>query len=82
MADYITTLNKLLLYIIHVRDDLKIRSEIEEVAEGKEQPPVLLLVKYLSICAVNCWTKLDEYFYKCDKTPALYVSVVCTPYIK
>jgi hypothetical protein len=74
LSNYMTTLNDLLSHIRKARDDIEQR--LKDPDQATES------LKYLKVCIVNCWTKLDSYFLIIDETPAHYASVVTNPIMK
>jgi hypothetical protein len=81
LSNYMTILNDLIGHVRTARDDIDVRIAHEEahLEEGEEVDPSL---RYLKVCTVNCWTKLDEYFAKINETPATYASCVTNPLMK
>jgi len=76
-----TTLNNLVAHVREARGDIDQRIEDEErrLEDDEQASPSL---RYLKVCTVNCWTKLDEYFAKVNDTPATYAACVTDPLMK
>jgi hypothetical protein len=74
LSNYLTTLNTLLAHVREARDDIDLRLSNDDLVTDQ--------LKYLKVCTVNCWTKLDSYFMLVDKTPAHYASIVTNPVMK
>jgi hypothetical protein len=67
-------MNELIKHIRLVRDNIRICIVNLSL--------VTLALDHFKTCSINCWTKLDEYFTKLNKTPTYHISIVITPYLK
>ena len=75
LSNYMITLNDLVAHVREARDDIdqRIQDEERRLEDDEQASPSL---RYLKVCTVNCWTKLDEYFAKVNDTPATYAACV------
>lgn len=71
LSDYISTLNLLVRHVKQSRDDILLRCANPELYSES--------LELLKACIINCWNKLDLYFFKSDTTGAVYAAVVTQP---
>ena len=74
LSNYLTILNRL---VVH-SESIKLKYDALIASNEYDTPSN----QYLRTCAVNCWTKIDEYFSKMDETPAHYAAVITSPVMK